>query len=214
MIPAPPAEPHAQRDTPARTPPPTTEPSYYADPAAVACLEFAGYYRVADSGACTPTIPVVAAAQPKPPPATPRTYAVQFWQTIPLPAPKPNIPPGYALAGKTAYLVTDGQTHPPTYTENTPLGPLTVTAAGSYEVDWGDGTVPTWTGPYDMEGRPYPNGQITHTYDDAGTYTVTVQENWTATWALAGQTGGLTGLRTTGAIPGFEVEQAQAIITN
>ncbi|HWE54488.1 MAG TPA: hypothetical protein VG435_03205 [Acidimicrobiales bacterium] len=156
------------------------------------------------------------AANPAPakPVATPRTYAVQFWQTIPLPAPKPSIPPGYALAGKTAYLVTHGQTRPAATTENTPLGPLTVSATGSYEVDWGDGSAPRWTGPYAAEGEPYPNGQITHTFDDAGTFTVTVQETWTATWTLAGQTGVLTGLHTTGTIPGFQVQQAQAVIGN
>ena len=144
----------------------------------------------------------------------PATLAVQFWRTIPLPVPRPTIPPGYAVTGKTAYLVTNGTTDPPVYVDNTPLGQLTVQATGKYLVDWGDGTQPTWTGPYAGEGRPWPNGQITHTYDFAGSYTVTVEEEWTAVWHLAGANGTLTGLHTTAPIPNFAVEQLQAVITN
>jgi hypothetical protein len=148
------------------------------------------------------------------PPVDPVTLAVQFWRTIPLPAPRPQIPPGYAITGKTAYLVTNGTLHPAPFSENTPLGLLSVTAAATYEVDWGDGTLPTWNGPYVFEGEPWPNGQIVHTYDNVGSYTVTVTENWTATWMLASATGQLGGLHTTGTIPGYHVQQLQAVITN
>lgn len=153
-------------------------------------------------------------AAPRPAPIDPVTLAVQFWRTIPLPAPHPQIPPGYAITGKTAYLVTNGTTAPPVYTDNTPLGILTVQANGSYLIDWGDGTTPTWTGPYGQEGQPWPNGQITHVYENAGTYQVTVQEHWTATWRLAGATGTLAGLATTATIPAFRAEQLQAVINN
>jgi hypothetical protein len=128
--------------------------------------------------------------------------------------PRPRIPPGYAITGKPAYLMTNGTIDPAPFIENTPLGALTVTATGSYEVDWGDGTSPTWNGPYDFEGQPWPNGQIVHTYDNVGTYTVVVVENWTATWTLAGARGQLGGLHTTGTIPGYQVQQLQAVITN
>lgn len=144
----------------------------------------------------------------------PVTLAFQFWRTIPLPVPKPAIPPGYAITGKTSYLVTHGTTAPANYVDQTPLGQLTITAAGTYEVNWGDSYQPGWQGPYAEEGQPYPNGQITHTYDYVGTYTVRVREQWTATWRLAGATGTLTGLQTTATVPNFRAVQYQAVITS
>ena len=150
-------------------------------------------------------------------PIDPVSLAVRFWHTIPLPAPRPTIPPGYAVTGKRAYLVTNGTTAPPPYTTSTPLGTLTVSATGTYRVDWGDpyaGARSGWQGPYAAEGQPWPNGRITHTYDYTGAYDVTVEEDWTAVWHLAGAAGTLGGLHTTATIPGFRVEQLQAVITN
>ena len=80
-------------------------------------------------------------------------------------------------------------------------------------VDWGDGTLPAWTGPYDQEGHPYPNGNISHTYDNVGAVTVMVQEVWTASWRLGAASGNLTALHTTASIPGFPVRQIQAVLT-
>ena len=148
------------------------------------------------------------------PPVDPGAIAVQFWKTIPLPVPKPAIPPGYAITGKTSYLVTHGTTAPPQYAFQTPLGQLTITVTGMYEVNWGDIYQPGWQGPYPSEGQPWPNGRITHTYDYVGTYTITVREQWTATWHLAGATGTLNGLRTTATVPNFRAVQYQAVITN
>jgi hypothetical protein len=150
---------------------------------------------------------------PAPPPIDPATLAVSFWRTIPLPAPHPTIPPGYAITGLPAYLVTHGELRPASYAQSTPLGPLTVTAIGQYLIDWGDGTAPVWCGPYAEEGRAYPNGNIAHTYDITGRYTVTVVEIWTARWQLGGASGILTGLRTQATIPAFRVGQLQAVIT-
>ncbi len=143
----------------------------------------------------------------------PGELAIQFWQTIPLPVPHPSIPPDYAITGMPAYLVTDGTLAPAPYQRQTPLGPLSITAHGSYLIDWGDGTSPTWSGPYQQEGLPYPNGKVVHTYDNVGTVTVTVQEVWTATWRLGAATGKLTTLRTTATIPDFAVRQVQAVLT-
>jgi len=153
------------------------------------------------------------AVGPAPAAVDPATLAVRFWQTIPLPVPHPTIPPGYAVTGKPAYLVTNGTLSPHPYQRPTPLGPLTITAHGKYLVDWGDGTLPTWTGPYDSEGLAYPNGNISHTYDNTGTVTVTIQEVWTATWTLGDATGTLRTLHTTAVITGFQVRQIQAVIT-
>jgi hypothetical protein len=142
------------------------------------------------------------------------TLAIEFWKTIPLPVPRPTIPPGYAVTGKPAYLVTHGTVSPPEFVDDTPLGQLTVQAQGEYFVQWGDPQPPRWSGPYGSEGQPWPNGQIAHTYDYVGTYTVTVEEQWTAVWHLAGATGNLTGLHTVATIPNFQVQQLQAVITN
>jgi hypothetical protein len=140
----------------------------------------------------------------------PAVLAQQFWQTIPLPVPRPSVPPGYAVTGRPAYLVTGGTVAPAAYTEATPLGRLSVTATGSYQVSWGDGAT---GGPYAYEGEPYPDGSITHTYDNVGTVTVTVVEDWTATWSLGGATGTLRQLQTRATIPGFAVRQIQAVLT-
>lgn len=157
--------------------------------------------------------PTIAAPANRPaPPPNPASLAVRFWQSIPLPVPRPAIPPGYAVTGKPAYLVTHGTTAPPAYVENTPLGTLSIRATGVYYVSWGDRG--GWDGPYRGEGRPYPHGNIVHTYDYAGTVTVTVSEAWSATWTLAGATGTLTGLHTTATMRDFQVEQLQAVITN
>lgn len=138
----------------------------------------------------------------------PVMYAVQFWQDVPLPDPKPFIAPGWAITGKFAYLETRGERQH-TYTRDTPFGPLELVATGRYHVDWGDGTT---SGPYDVEGRPWPDGQITHTYIDVGTYDVVVTERWSSTWRIGDDGGTLTGLRTEGRIEDFRVEQIQAVV--
>jgi hypothetical protein len=145
------------------------------------------------------------------PAVDPATLAEEFWQTIPLPVPKPTIPPGYAITGKPAYLVTDGTIAPAAFVEPTPLGLLTVTAHGTYSVDWGDGST---GGPYTSEGTGYPDGQIVHTYDQTGTVNVALHEAWTATWTLGAATGTLGQLATQATIPGFDVRQIQAVIQN
>ena len=203
---------------------PTTQPSAVVapvttttpttiDPGYLACIEALAVGGVLPNHLCTPTpTPTAAAPAPAAPP-DPVTLAVQFWQTIPLPVPKPTIPPGYAVTGKVAYLVTNGTTAPPAYQEQTPLGQLSIQATGSYLVDWGEGPGASWTGPYTSEGQPWPDGNITHTYDNVGVYTVTIREQWTAVWRLAGATGVLGGLATEATIPGFRAEQLQAVIT-
>lgn len=160
------------------------------------------------------SLPPCPPSRTRPAPVDPAALALQFWKTIPLPVPQPSIPPGYAITGKPAYLVTHGQTSPATYVFTTPIGLLKITAHGRYSVDWGDGSSPTWTGPYSTEGQPWPQGDITHTYEFVGSYNVLVTEGWSATWALAGASGTLGGLRTTAEVAGFPVQQVQAVITN
>jgi hypothetical protein len=150
------------------------------------------------------------AGVPAPEAVNPAVLAAKFWETIPLPVPKPTVPPGYAITGKPAYLVTNGTVAPPAYQQQTVVGALHITAHGSYGVSWGDGSV---TGPYATEGLAYPNGNIAHTYDNVGTDTVRVTETWTATWSLGKAGGTLQALHTQGAINDFPIRQLQAVIT-
>lgn len=88
------------------------------------------------------------------------------------------------------------------------LGPLSITATSSYTVNWGDGTT---TGPHSTSGGNYPDGDITHVYRDAETVDITVTQSWTAQWSLAGQSGTITGLSSSGDLPNFVVREVQAV---
>jgi hypothetical protein len=142
---------------------------------------------------------------------TPQEVASEVVRRVPLPGPAPRIEPGKMLVGLRAYLESNQQlVH--TYVEDTPLGPISITARAVLYVDWGDGTI---TGPHDDPGGPHPDGTITHVYRDPGTYTITVTASWTAEWAVAGATGVIdSGLATVGTIDGFPVEERQAVITS
>jgi hypothetical protein len=141
---------------------------------------------------------------------TPQEVASEVVRRVPLPGPSPVIEPGKMLVGLRAYLESNQQlVH--TYVEETPLGPIAITATAVLHVDWGDGTV---TGPHSDPGGPYPDGTITHVYRGPGEYTITVTATWTAEWAVAGATGVIdAGLSTVGTIDGFPVEERQAVIT-
>lgn len=144
------------------------------------------------------------------PPAveTPSMIARRYWEQVPLPTPRPSIAPGRAITGKLAYLETSGEIYH-TYSNDTAVGQLQIHASGSYVVDWGDGET---SGPYRFEGAPWPNGTITHDYQNVGSYDVVVTEKWTASWSLGGETGVLRTLQTSGRINDFPVEQIQAVI--
>jgi hypothetical protein len=160
------------------------------------------YYQV-----CPGAQPTPAGAAPLPPGAIAGTFWAQHGVDL-LGRPAPSIAPGYALAGKLGYL----ETHAPTtkqFSNPTPLGVLTISASGTFLVDWGDGT--GQQGPYDTAGAPWPDGQITHAWDDIGHYDVNVVEVWSATWSLAGAHGTLAALRTEGTIPNFEVRQLESV---
>lgn len=142
-----------------------------------------------------------------PPQQNPAVLAQAFWGEVLLPSPVPRIEPGWAMTGKLAYLETRAPMTQ-TFTRDTPLGPLTITATGEFLVDWGDGAR---TGPHPYAGGPWPDGRITHGYTNAGTVDVVVTEQWRATWQLAGRTGALTALRTEGRIDALPVREVQAV---
>jgi hypothetical protein len=148
------------------------------------------------------------APRPIAPPVTPQEIVQRTLVNATLPSPKPNIDPGYAITGMRAYLEAgDRRTHR-FDTIPTVLGPLQITATSSYTVDWGDGTV---TGPHHTTGGKYPDGTITHVYQDTGVVEITVSQRWTARWTLAGQSGTVGGLSSSGALPDFAVREVQAV---
>jgi hypothetical protein len=134
--------------------------------------------------------------------------AMRAWEEVPLPAPKPHIAPGRAITGKLAYIETRGQTEF-TFTKETGVGTLQIRAKGRYTVDWGDGET---SGPHSAEGKPWPDGEITHGYISVGSYDVVVTERWTATWHIGQWSGQLSELRTVGRIDDFPVQQIQAVV--
>lgn len=112
------------------------------------------------------------------------------------------------MPGNPAYLVT-GSPSSDTFTITLPhVGPVNVKANGYFYVNWGDGTM---SGPYDTPGAPWPNGTITHVWENAGAYDVVVTEVWTATWSAAGRTGTLGGLQTSATMRAFPVRQVVSI---
>jgi hypothetical protein len=157
-----------------------------------------------------PCPPGVQAAVPAgvAPAETRAMVAARYWEQVPLPRPRPVIAPGRAITGKLAFLETNGEVSH-RYTNATVFGPLEIVATGSYTVAWGDGQT---TGPYRLEGRSWPSGQITHDYLSIGVVDILVTESWTAAWHLDGQSGVLRTLQTTGRIDRFPVEQIQAVI--
>ncbi|MGK2957061.1 MAG: PKD domain-containing protein [Acidimicrobiales bacterium] len=124
-----------------------------------------------------------------------------------LPTPVLEIDPGWAITGLKAYLETKGKT---VFDGQVPIGnkTLNVHATGEYFVDWGDNTG-QW-GPYNFEGLPWPEGQITHVYQYTGDYTVRVRELWTARWTLGNQSGVLTDRFSEASIP-LTVRELQAV---
>lgn len=100
-----------------------------------------------------------------------------------LPRPEPSVPPGYALTGMPAYLVTDHALDygPTRHDVDLEVMQVTVEVRGeaTTTVDWGDGSEPRT---YDQPGHPYPDGQVVHTYTDTGTATVEITDTWRLTY--------------------------------
>ncbi|HEU5149238.1 MAG TPA: hypothetical protein VFU19_02005 [Iamia sp.] len=140
----------------------------------------------------------------------PEFIAQAYWfrQTTPPPPSPLAVAPGKALTGLPGYLEIGGDV-PAVATFGTPIGTLTFTMTPRYVVDWGDGAT-THT---ESQGGPYPNGDLTHTYVDAGGVEITVDAYWRATWTLGGAGGDLPELpEPTSAALDLPVEQRQAVI--
>lgn len=103
-----------------------------------------------------------------------------------LPRPEPELPPGYALTGMPAYLVTH---HDLTYQRPEPLIlefqgtrlAVDVTGQATMYVDWGDGT---GEHAYTRPGRPYPDGEVRRAYAHKGTTQLTIVDEWTLDYTV------------------------------
>lgn len=136
-------------------------------------------------------------------------YWTAFWYTKQLPRPHPLVPPGYAITGLPAYLVC-GDGDLVTVARPTPLGELIITARATYDVDWGDGARSTAaTGPC----TAWPDGTVEHTYDETGTYAISVDEDWHVTWTLGHDSGTFQDVITSGTLQRLEVRQVQGVVT-
>lgn len=102
--------------------------------------------------------------------------------------PEPELQPDAGVTGLPTYLDLD----PPAPETRTIVSPVTgdvlevefVVAA--VIIDWGDDDPEEITPSlYDLFG-PYPDGQITHTYETKDNYTATVSYEWTVRWRFAG----------------------------
>jgi hypothetical protein len=130
-----------------------------------------------------------------------------------MPRPTVEVPPGYALTGMEAYLVTNHQLEYGPVTHAVDLGiavlDVIVTATGVTEVDWGDGTVAT----YHTPGTPWPDGNVTHTYRDTGIVTISVTDIWQVTYRVPalGIEDTVTAPLPSRTLDDFEVQQVQAV---
>jgi hypothetical protein len=131
-----------------------------------------------------------------------------------LPRPQLRIAPGFGLTGMPAYLETGRELS----LESQPLrvdlstGPVDAQfrGQGAYTVDWGDGTV---TGPHRVVGAPWPDGTVTHTYVDEGSYEVRVSDRWSVTFTVEGLPAQTVGLDLTGDPLRFEVRERRSVRT-
>lgn len=154
------------------------------------------------------TLPVCPRPAPGDPAPPVDDLARAFWDVRVLPDPVLSVVPDYAITGKLVYLAITGPTEQRFDVDN-PIGDdVDITATSEYLVDWGDGTKATRT---TSQGGPWPSGDVTHTYVDAGpTRTITVKQVWTAGWSAGSDQGTLTDLSTVATVR-IPVTQVQAV---
>jgi hypothetical protein len=147
----------------------------------------------------------------------PEGVAVPWWVSVSLPSPTFEIPPGEAMAGMRAFLVMD-HAEQVGATENLPISGALVELEArldDYEIAWGDPERPVYT--TSSRGVPYPGGEgeIVHTYADAGEVTVTVTATWRGFFRIGGGAWQEipTGVRGTEHSETLEVSELQSVRT-
>lgn len=181
---------------------------YTYDPDEARSYQYAYNRQVADANGLVHLPECPKEARPAPALPSPGDLARQFWDVRHLPSPTLEVVPDYAITGKRVYLTIHG---PPTaeFEVPNPIGnAVSIRATSRYVVDWGDGTPPTTT---TSRGGRWPDGDLTHVYDTTATRTITVAQQWSATWTAGPGTGGaLDNLRTSGSLT-LPVRQVQAV---
>ena len=138
-----------------------------------------------------------------------------------LPRPTLSVPPGYAMTGMPAYLVT-GDEHDLIYNTGRQvdiegfLFDIDISASGVSTVDWGDGSEPVT---YTQPGRPYPDGEVHHTYRDRGDVDITVTDEWEIVFTATTATGTtltdtVTTTLATTTLDDLEVQEYRAVRVN
>lgn len=142
----------------------------------------------------------------------PADEAMSVWLEIPLATPDPEIQPGWMVVGKPAFLEPRTSLDPLRESTPTPAGQLELRADSHYRIDWDDREAPG-ARTYHVEGAPWPDGEITHLYQHAGTYDITVEQVWEAQWRVGGGSWNDIGLERerSATIDDFEVREVQAV---
>ncbi len=177
--------------------------------APIECVE-GGTFHFTDCSVATPTFGAPPPGRPPAPPVDRRQYAIDYFRSLPLPRPAPEISAkAGGITGATHSLDLRVPQQVVFTDPETPFGPLVVHAYATFVVAWGDGT----TGTYTDAGAPYPRSDITHSWERRGTYDITVTARWTADWSYGDFSGSVRGVSTTGTIAEWPVIELQAVIT-
>lgn len=165
----------------------------------IRAVQLAASYPPCPGSAAAPAVPSAAAV------------AAELWRDrMQLPAPQPRIQPGWAMAGRTAYLEVGGSSSITRTFDAFGYSIVITATAASNDVRWDDGAVTTGDG---TGGGPWPHGTLTHVWQSGGTYDVEVTRRWTGRWALVGGAArAVPGtLWTTATIDDFTVRGVQAV---
>ncbi len=130
-----------------------------------------------------------------------------------LPRPVLSLPPGYAITGLRAYLVTGHELTFEPVTVPVDLGIVTLnvhlSATGESTVDWGDGTVTT----HRTGGTGYPDGQVSHVYTRADIVDISMTDTWTVSYEAGPFVGTITAPLLPVTLPDVQVQERQAVRT-
>jgi hypothetical protein len=130
-------------------------------------------------------------------------------RSIPMPTPKMWLAPGWAIVGKRSYLELSTPTQQSGVVVHRGLPINYVCSVANAEIRWGDGSVEQFT--RDQTG-PYPNGGVSHWFDEPGSYTPTVQEVWSCVVSYRNQSRTVAVTPPAGTFPNFEARELQAVI--
>lgn len=133
----------------------------------------------------------------------PTLYTLWIENICPPPTPVPVTldPENSAITGKAGYLTIGGNRTP-----QVPCGGQTIDAEARYVIHWGNGSTTETT----SQGGEWPDGDLTHVYEDKGNYTITVEAYWTGT--VAGTTLPELPVPTSASVE-VQVDEVQAVVT-